>query len=360
MLNLERLESRDAPAVDVTLTGPGQALFAGDGGSDVLVLSSQSGLLAHNLLALPHSGDYADGTDLDPSAGVQTLAIADLTLATASMGSGSDTLKLSAALPFYLQGGTGRDTLDLSDLSDALAFVVPSLGAGDVNGNAFAAVECFLAGAGDDTFAMTSNSSSVTGTINAGTGTDLLTYAGRTSAIRVNLLLGTAGSTGGISNFENVTGGSGNDILHGNNSANTLDGGAAGNDILVGNGGNDSLIGGAGLDILIGGDGADTLNGGAGEDILVAGFTDYDNNISALTAIQLEWTRAGVAFDTRVGRIFGTLSGGLNGSFKLNGTTIDDDGDADTLTGGDTSRDWFFTSAGDVVADFDNDRQDTI
>ena len=53
-----------------------------------------------------------------------------------------------------------------------------------------------------------------------------------------------------------------------NDGADTLLGGA-GNDILFGQGGNDTLNGGAGNDILVGGKGNDILTGGAGADTFV-------------------------------------------------------------------------------------------
>jgi Ca2+-binding RTX toxin-like protein len=54
----------------------------------------------------------------------------------------------------------------------------------------------------------------------------------------------------------NGTGGGGNDVIIGNDAANTLNG-AAGHDVLKGGGGNDDLIGGQGNDKLYGGAGAD-------------------------------------------------------------------------------------------------------
>jgi Ca2+-binding RTX toxin-like protein len=56
--------------------------------------------------------------------------------------------------------------------------------------------------------------------------------------------------------IENVTGGSGNDLLRGNDAAN----------LLIGNDGYDTLEGGAGNDTLISGNDLDTLDGGAGSD----------------------------------------------------------------------------------------------
>ena len=79
--------------------------------------------------------------------------------------------------------------------------------------------------------------------------------------------------------IENATGGLGDDVLLGNDSANVITGNN-GNDNLHGRGGSDTLRGGNGQDVLLGGDGSDTLdggtgidslNGGAGNDILIGG-----------------------------------------------------------------------------------------
>ena len=86
---------------------------------------------------------------------------------------------------------------------------------------------------------------------------------------------GTATATGGVSNLENVTGGSGNDGLVGNPSSNFLRGGG-GNDILVGGQAGDILLGGDGSDILAwsNGDGSDVMDGEGGADtVLVNGTT---------------------------------------------------------------------------------------
>ena len=66
-----------------------------------------------------------------------------------------------------------------------------------------------------------------------------------------------------IAGVENVTGGSGNDTLTGDGSANVLDGGS-GNDTLRGGLGADALNGGSGDDTIhyTIGDGADTIDGG--------------------------------------------------------------------------------------------------
>ncbi len=68
---------------------------------------------------------------------------------------------------------------------------------------------------------------------------------------------------GSVTNLENATGGSLNDVLTGNSLANTLHG-AAGNDTLSGLDGDDTLIGGLGNDNLTGGLGDDNYTFGTG------------------------------------------------------------------------------------------------
>jgi Ca2+-binding RTX toxin-like protein len=129
---------------------------------------------------------------------------------------------------------------------------------------------------------------------------------------------------GGVTGFENVVGGAGND---------TLTGSAAGG-YLIRNDGNDMLEGGAGRDLLIGGLGLDTLVGGAGDDLLIGGTTSHDGNRAALDAIMAEWTSA-ATYATRVGHLLGTITipPGLSGTTRLNNTTVFDDHLANSLTG---------------------------
>jgi Ca2+-binding RTX toxin-like protein len=106
-------------------------------------------------------------------------------------------------------------------------------------------------GIGDDSFRLPAVLPTVPLTLDGGGGTNTLDYSAFTADVTVNLRTGTAT---GLSGFEvqNVTGGSANDILVGNDAANVLDGGA-GRDILIGRRAADQLLGGADDDILIGG-----------------------------------------------------------------------------------------------------------
>ena len=77
----------------------------------------------------------------------------------------------------------------------------------------------------------------------------------------------------------------------------------------------------------------------------IGGATDYDTNAVALLAIIAEWDQAGVSYGTRVSHLLGggkgkNVSGGLNGPYLLNGTTVRDDASTDTLIGG-SGTDWF-------------------
>ena len=114
----------------------------------------------------------------------------------------------------------------------------------------------------------------------------VVVQARTTTADNVPVLAGTASGFSSIANIENVTGGSGNDTLLGNDADNDLLGGANGGaDTLNGRGGADNLAGGSGNDILIGGAGNDTMNGGNNLDTFAfaAGFgadtiTGFDSN----------------------------------------------------------------------------------
>jgi Ca2+-binding RTX toxin-like protein len=166
-------------------------------------------------------------------------------------------------------------------------------------------------------------------------------------------MTGTATGVAGVSGIENATGGSGNDTLIGNSAINVLSGGN-GNDILIGGGGNDTLNGGNDQDLLIGGTGSDLIHGNSSDDILIGGTTVFANettqtvNLTALDAILAEWQRTDETYSQRVAHLLGTSTGGLNGSYLLNSSTVFNDGSVDTLFG-DAGLDWFLASASDTV-----------
>jgi Ca2+-binding RTX toxin-like protein len=178
---------------------------------------------------------------------------------------------------------------------------------------------------GNDTIALLPASIQGSLTVDGQGGTNTLSYAAYTTDVTVNLPLGTATDiAGGVSNIQNVVGGSGNDVLVGDAQAN----------LLVGN---------AGRDILIGGAGADVLGGRDGEDILIGGTTDYDLSPAALSYIQGVWANSNLSYVVGVALVTDPYS-----AYPLRATTVHGDGAADTLTGA-AGLDLFFADALDTT-----------
>ena len=91
--------------------------------------------------------------------------------------------------------------------------------------------------------------------------------------------------------------------------------------------------------MLIGGLGSDRIVGNADDDILIAGTTVYDGDPTALNAIMQEWTRD-AGYEERIEALVSGVT--LDGiAYRLDGTTVLDDGDADKLTGS-SGFDWFW------------------
>lgn len=216
-------------------------------------------------------------------------------------GLGNDTLD-GGAESDTLYGGGGTDVLDYSarsapvvaDLSGTDGFgesgendLVP---AGDVEGvyggsgndvlTGNAGANVLKGNGGDDTLDGGLGADDVSG----GDGTDSYSYASRQTGVTVRLdNSGGDGQPGENDNIradvENLTGGSGDDRLYGDNDPNVIVGGG-GNDQVWGNGGNDTISlgdgsvqgwGGDGNDTITSGDGTGTLDGGSGDDTLTAG-----------------------------------------------------------------------------------------
>jgi phospholipase C len=127
-----------------------------------------------------------------------------------------------------------------------------------------------------------------------------------------------------------VFGGAGNDTVH-------AGGGAT---VVVGGSGRDKIFGGAGRSILIGGTGHDEIHAGAGDALLIAGSTKFDANIAALKALMSEWNSTD-AYPQRVAFLTGGATGGKNGKYLLDATTVFTDKSEDELTGG-AGMDLFF------------------
>ncbi len=109
------------------------------------------------------------------------------------------------------------------------------------------------------------------------------------------------------------------------------------------------LVGGAGKNLLIAGGGAATITGGSNQDLIIGGTTSFDHNLAALNAIMAEWASLN-SYAVKIKHLMGTLAGGLNGSTKLTTSTVLNNSQASTLTGG-QGLDWFWSSSQDQVND---------
>ncbi len=180
------------------------------------------------------------------------------------------------------RSGSGNDRLTGNDADNRLA--------------GSSGRDTLIGGQGDDTLAGGSGNDNLYGGLELDDG-DWVSYAG-TYAVRVDLAVTARQSTGGggrdlLSDIENVTGSSSDDVLFGTSDANRLIGGN-GRDKLVGRGGDDTLSGGNHGDTLDGGAGSDEVTGGGGADTfrftsLVLGehdtITDFQQGIDKLALL---------------------------------------------------------------------------
>ncbi|ANP46460.1 beta strand repeat-containing protein [Candidatus Viadribacter manganicus] len=225
-------------------------------------------------------------------------------------------------------------------------------------------------------------------TLNGGTGVDTATYVNETDAMFVDLATGTArrGSAGAsvedtLAQIENVTGGGGDDVLTGNNSANILAGGV-GNDTIRGAGGADTLLGEAGNDTIVFmfGDGNDVIDGGADTDTASILGTTGNNGLNVTfdgvsitafgssTVANVETVNAelgagadtlayvgattnlSVNLQTGAASGFGFISGVENVTGGSGADTFVGSADANRFTGG-AGNDTYYVGAGDTVVE---------
>jgi Ca2+-binding RTX toxin-like protein len=154
-------------------------------------------------------------------------------------GDGWDTMQGGAGMD-WLTGEEGNDTLDGGPDSDELEG-----GIGD---------DLFKGGASTCSASPCLPSRIPADTMTGGLGTDTVSYAAYTANVYVDLGTGDGGAGGSFqdvfSDVEWVVGGSGNDILRGNDLPNSMSGGP----------GNDSITGFAGADAFDGGPGSDAID----------------------------------------------------------------------------------------------------
>ena len=160
------------------------------------------------------------------------------------------------SLDNVITGNSSNNTLDGGAGDDTFLYTIGA-GVDTINGGIGSDTLAVSGTSGDDTVHVAVNGSgaitsiegmsptnvenyTVDGLANGAAG-DTLDYTGTTSTVTVNL--GAHSGTGftSVTNFENVTGGSGNDSFAGDSGNNRLDGGAGG-DTMAGGAGNDTYI----------------------------------------------------------------------------------------------------------------------
>ncbi len=148
-----------------------------------------------------------------------------------------------------------------------------------------------------------------------------------------------------LEDVENITTGSGNDSLGGDEQANQLDAGA-GDDTLLGRGGDDSLLGGEGADVLNGGTGDDVVVGGLGDDTIVGGSGEGNDTLQGGEGRdfgRFTSTTESVSIDLQAG----TASGSEIGTDVLSGIEDIASGSGDDSLAGDGADNMLDGGAGD-------------
>lgn len=272
-----------------TITGGGGAdQLAGKGGDDILVVGEGASTV-----------DGGGGSDtisfLNVSGGVRY----SLALQGAAQDTGHGVM-----LTTNLESVTGSAFGDTLIGDDNANVIIGGGGADNVS-----------AQGGDDVIIVGDGANTVDG----GIGVDTLSFQNASGGIKFSLgLQGASQDTGhGVvvaSNLENVTGSASNDVIGGDDGANTI----------IGGGGADNLSGQGGDDLIAIGDGASTVDGGTGTDTLA--FQNVSGGVRFSLALQ------GAVQDTGHGAILTTgLENVTGGGF--NDTLAGDDG-ANIVIGG--------------------------
>jgi Ca2+-binding RTX toxin-like protein len=248
------------------------------------------------------------------------------------LGSGDDRLigvfDLSAQILNFF-GGAGALTVD-AQIDNGFAALNSGSGGSLVSVRGSATV-AFNGGAGPDGVTLGASDDTLSGgaginILDGGAGEDLASWV---TPVKADLLTGRAVSLGGPAIFddtliaiESLGGSAFNDILLGDDQANTIVGvnvspSPSGNDILAGRGGDDTLWGFDGADILIGGRGADSIIGGEGNDLMIDAADAWGLGNRNPQAIGNEG-------DDRLVYLFGGEGEIARGSFFAGGTGADD------------------------------------
>jgi Ca2+-binding RTX toxin-like protein len=336
--------------VDTLTGGDGNDRLDGGTGAD-----SMSGGLGNDIFIVDNVGDTVAELVEQGNDTVQT------SLTTFTLGANVENLIYTGAAAFtgngnelgnVIVGGAGNDTLNGNGGNDTLVGNAgnDTLNGGDGDDALYGGIgnDTLSGGIGDDILEGGDGTDVLTGGAGAdilagGSGVDTASYATSTTAVTANLLhrsFNTGDAAGDVyDGIENLTGGTGDDTLVGDDSANRLDGGA----------GNDTLIGGAGADVLVGGAGTDTAsyaNAGGSVSASLAAPATNTGDAAGDTYTTIENLTGGAFADTLTGNAAANvLTGGLGND------TLSGGAGADTMIGGFGNDTYVVDVAGDVVTE---------
>lgn len=264
--------------------------------------------------------------------------------------------RIASSVPSYLgiEQFTGSSTLDtLIGLNkQPQIWSLTGLNAGSVNIYSFSGFENLRGGTLNDVL-QPRPGASLTGGFDGRTGSNTVDFSLYGEAVNVDLRRNTAPGIPALTGVANLIGSPYDDILIGDGQANNIQGGA-GHDIISGEAGNDLLNGNAGRDLIFGGAGVDSLDGSVGDDILVGGSVTYTSNpLTALESTALANLReVWTSLKMDFAERADTLASGVGFDLaKLATGTVIDDRVVDTLI------------AGTLVDEFDwmiGGRKDTV
>lgn len=298
------------------------------GGRDRLVLESD--IRSQTISLVPGSISSAYGERGNISIALGTV-IEDV-----SAGRGHDTIHGNGASNKIwgnngndaIFGGSGNDDLSGGAGSDRLTG-----GKGNDILRGGAGADVLIGGVGNDRYVIDQDDR-ITEGASGGTDTVLATFSYTLGSYLENLILNASTNFGGIGNSlsNRITGGAGQNVLHGLDGHDTLEGGA----------GNDTLFGGAGNDWLIGGAGTDRLFGGAGNDRYVIDAGDYISDAGGVDTVQVGFN---YALGSNMENLVLTGSADLRGSGNALANTLYGNTGNNNLIGG-SGNDTLFGGSG--------------
>jgi len=357
---------------DVLDGGAGDDALYGDAGSDTVSYGSATSGVDVNLAAGTADGggghDTLSSIESVTGSNYDDVLIGNIGANRLDGGTGDDNVEGGAG-DDTLIGGAGMDTVHYDHAASAVN-VNLSTGAASGGGgsDSLSQFEHVVGSDFNDTLTGDGGANTLSGglgndtldgglgndVLDGGAGTDTASYASMASTVNVNLATGVATGAAGtdtLAGIENIVGGSGYDVLTGDDQSNTLQGGS----------GNDTLDGGLGDDTLVGGSGTDTASyagasGGVSANLSSGSVTGAAGN-DALSGIE---NVTGSAYDD-------SITGDANANVFVGGAgndTIDGGSGNDTIEGGlgddtllggtgtDTLR--HSSAAGGVTADLTN------